>query len=786
MKVASVRFMSMTMFVVVGLGTNPGTLLHAQEAYALSDRQVGTEYEFRLQTEGGLLPLTWGVVEGTLPPGIELLPSGVLQGTPTKPQREPYEFMIEVSESSEAPERFAQPFTLLIRAAPLRMGLKPNRLRILPPEDQDDEEDKNDRKVQGKLLNIPPAGLAKKGGPSGGEAPPPEPNAERTAFPVQAAPIVSGSGSQPSHRAHGRQGNQGGANVEDKKEEKKDKEKRDLNPATFIRISEETKRGDRVTLYNPDGGPMSRQLTADEDSMILIELIPELMTGDLALNKLFISAKFSGRTESKDVVVDGYSEIGVDSANTAAQRGMAFESAANLQTMLARMSFVAEDIVTSALEQPRYIEIDFDNKYIRQRGETLKQDENKRERGETLKQDENKREWFEKLLRTKFHSYGIAAIADFFLNEENLVVVEIIGTDVLGVDSYSLRAVAENFKRDMGVVFDDDRTGDAKKAAIDNLWEVTKHVYHDFRDERLKIRKWLWEVAKGKYEPQDLEQVLEPEKALEEIMNNEDQKQLLHRALKKVEDYEETYKQNNNLSTDLTPPEKNLLLSAREDAGRALAMGLGARAIEKLKRLFTVGSISLPREDASDGERLTIRLEARGVGGASVGIPAVFTLTVKKFGWKAPLVTDSFFFIKRLGIDDEDIDPPRDMLGNPLFDAVREVNFAPAPGASLGATFFKRGNSSWDKFLRALAPGIGINVSFMNFDDPGFDLVNNAFTKTTGVNVQVAAGPVVSLFDNNLQFTYGWNLSADRKRRYFGVGFSFIKIAKQVGKYIKR
>ncbi len=314
---------------------------------------------------------------------------------------------------------------------------------------------------------------------------------------------------------------------------------------------------------------------------------------------------------------------------------------------------------------------------------------------------------------------------------------------------------------------------------------MTKHVYHDFRDERLKIRKWLWEVAKEKYKCQSLEQCFEPEKTLKEIMKNEDQKQLLHSALKKVEQYEKTYKENNNLSTDLTPPEKHLLLSAREDAGRVLAMGLGDSATKKLQRLFTVGSISLPREKASDGERLTVRVEARGVGGASVGIPAVFTLTVKKFGWKAPLVTDSFFFIKRLGIDDEDIDPPRDTSGNPLFDAVREVNFAPAPGASLGATFFKRGNSSWDKFLRALAPGIGINVSFMNFDDPGFDLVSNAFTKTTGVNVQVATGPVVSLFDNKLQFTYGWNLSADRKRRYFGVGFSFIKIAERLGEYIK-
>ena len=64
--------------------------------------------------------------------------------------------------------------------------------------------------------------------------------------------------------------------------------------------------------------------------------------------------------------------------------------------------------------------------------------------------------------------------------------------------------------------------------------------------------------------------------------------------------------------------------------------------------------------------------------------------------------------------------------------AVKRVNFSPFPGVTLGATYYSRGlrkvsNESWDsvasaggirRFLGALAPGIGINVTFMNFGDP--------------------------------------------------------------------
>ncbi len=45
---------------------------------------------------------------------------------------------------------------------------------------------------------------------------------------------------------------------------------------------------------------------------------------------------------------------------------------------------------------------------------------------------------------------------------------------------------------------------------------------------------------------------------------------------------------------------------------------------------------------------------------------------------------------------------------------------------------------------------------------------------------------VGSLFDNNLQFTYGYNLNASRKNSYFGIGFGFIEVGKRLAGFLGR
>lgn len=141
MKSASRRFAIMIIIVIIMQGMMPHLVSHArpaaspQDAGALSlpSGKVGQNYEYQLRTEGGLPPFTWKVVGGELPLGITLEAGGKLKGIPTTPRREAYGFVIEVSDSSQPPQGFAQPFLLMIQAAPLRMVVAPQPLKIVAP-----------------------------------------------------------------------------------------------------------------------------------------------------------------------------------------------------------------------------------------------------------------------------------------------------------------------------------------------------------------------------------------------------------------------------------------------------------------------------------------------------------------------------------------------------------------------------------------------------------------------------------------------------------------------------
>ncbi len=43
-----------------------------------------------------------------------------------------------------------------------------------------------------------------------------------------------------------------------------------------------------------------------------------------------------------------------------------------------------------------------------------------------------------------------------------------------------------------------------------------------------------------------------------------------------------------------------------------------------------------------------------------------------------------------------------------------------------------------------------------------------------------------SLFNNRISATYGWNLMAGHRRQYWGLGFGFIRIAQDLGNFIRR
>ena len=140
----------------------------------------------------------------------------------------------------------------------------------------------------------------------------------------------------------------------------------------------------------------------------------------------------------------------------------------------------------------------------------------------------------------------------------------------------------------------------------------------------------------------------------------------------------------------------------------------------------------------------------------------VRVLMPRPFGFRVK-VSDSLLFIKRRGVSDKE-----KMMG------VDDFNFGAAPGVTYGGTFLSRGNNFW----RFLQPGVGINVSFMDWDDPTFDLATGQFAQGTSSNdIEIGLGVQVSLMNNILQFTYGWNLQAEQDRSYFGVGVSFVNLS---------
>src|SRR5262249_25662940 len=119
--------------ITVRADNEPGS--ESSGAYALPAAKAGADYSYQFNSSGGLAPFSWQVIEGQLPPGITLDSSGKLQGKSADPSGESYKFAIEVSDSSQPPQRFSQWFSLTVEASPLRIVLNSGALKIVPPND---------------------------------------------------------------------------------------------------------------------------------------------------------------------------------------------------------------------------------------------------------------------------------------------------------------------------------------------------------------------------------------------------------------------------------------------------------------------------------------------------------------------------------------------------------------------------------------------------------------------------------------------------------------------------
>ena len=687
---------------------------HGQEALNLPPAKVGVAYEYRMQTEGGLPPLRWKVVDGDLPAGIELPAAGVLTGTPNSAQSQPFVFSAEVEDSERPPQRSVQRLSLIVVPSPLRIILRnpsPNPVPAASAVTSNPElPSKRESQVGHEELQVSQISY-------------PPPRSAHWILPLQASEgSTTAQASSPNDVQHG----QGGT---------KPTPRNPLDPATFIRIFEDTKAGSHLNRYEPiqKGSKNALQFAVDLESSILIAPDGEKMGDDPALNKLYVTAKLASGDTSKDLVVTGYSVIGQDKSTMAAQSGTAFQSAANVEAMVFNMAYTVGDIlryvylpaqqaVPNAQETfPDWLkahqEIEFQSEQVRNVDTTISravQSDNPFSSPELQR------------VRERFRLYQpeIQAISDFFLQPDNLAIVERVGVEVFWIDRNSLQAIAQQYKNNIQIAFDSKSTASAQAQALQDVLERTKLVYRDFGEFRRDIRQQL--------------AALESQTLTDEQWNARFEEAILSYSDRKRK-----------------------------------------QAFAQLKSHLATGSISLPDYQAKDGDRLTITVESLPADSTSGGVPVVFQITIKKYGAKIQW-SPSLLFIRRLRVTDAEATPPTGSTAAPI----NRVNFAPSPGMTFGVAYFKRGQRGGDKFLRALGPGLGMNVTFMNFNDPSFDLATSKFVNTTGTNVQVGAGAIGSLFDNKIQFAYGWNLNVEHRRNYFGVGFGFIEIGKELTKYI--
>lgn len=73
-------------------------------------------YNFKLEAQGGILPLKWEITAGAQPPGIDLSPDGTLTGAPT--EVDSFHFVVTVTDSGKPSRERKKEFTLDV-VAPL-------------------------------------------------------------------------------------------------------------------------------------------------------------------------------------------------------------------------------------------------------------------------------------------------------------------------------------------------------------------------------------------------------------------------------------------------------------------------------------------------------------------------------------------------------------------------------------------------------------------------------------------------------------------------------------------
>ena len=495
------------------------------------------------------------------------------------------------------------------------------------------------------------------------------------------------------------------------------KEKREIDPAKFVRIYEQSGTK-RILLYDGLEGERnltSRQLKAEAGSMILVEVDLDEVDEDSVLNHLFMSAQLTRGDKTEDIPVINYSQLGKDQESGASQGAVAFETIRDIRATMENMYYTTHDLCSYLGDCDPQMPL-----ATKTAGKSAE-------------------------IRARFRllSPDLKGITDFFSDPKNKEITALIGNEIFGIDSRSLNNISKQFVKDLEMHLtapEEESEKTPAGRALADLKERTKLIWKDFCDDMKKppINKDCKESTQA-------------------------------------EDYFKREQQ---------------------------------RLIRFLKANVVPGQILLSNHKAQDGDTLLLTVETKGKTVAGMGASAKFQFALKSYGAKVA-ISPSMFFITRASVNAADLnrlDPNDGTTRVPI----NPVNFAPAPGMTLSVTALHRGLekldmqtsndrrgstmkptfTGLDKLKSALAPGLGINVSFLNFGEArDFDPTKGTsgqFSNTNGTNFQLGAGVTLTLFNNKLQFTHGWNLNVDQRRRYFGIGFGFIEVGKQLLTVIKQ
>lgn len=240
-------------------------------------------------------------------------------------------------------------------------------------------------------------------------------------------------------------------------------------------------------------------------------------------------------------------------------------------------------------------------------------------------------------------------------------------------------------------------------------------------------------------------------------------------------------------------------LAAVGDTSRETSQKIAAIVTRNLKDT----DVLVSQTGAQNGDEILLTI-SNGIDRPVLNRSLKVRIRVTEFGLVGHVV-DSFLLIQRLGVSKSASASAvqaaqqsaasggaATTVATPL-----PVNYTPAPGATLGWTYFQRRNTdNWDKFVRWIQPGFGINVSFPQFGSkvtsfsPSTSSTSGtgsttstpptATVTTSSNNIDIATGLVLSFFNSAVILTYGNNLTSDSPRAYWGIGFSFVKLVQGV------